>query len=577
LSSQAAAPSTSDSLAAMAAASAALPASADASSPDRRRRLTYLMLYRVVLISLVLGATTLLYWLGSVDPGAPSAAGLFGIIGATYLLTLIYAIWLRSGGRVALLAHIQLAGDLFVATVLVHMTGGAQSAYTFFFPLTVIGAAVVASRRATAWVAVSAAALFLLVGVLGWIGILPPLAGQYFRSYDLSAIDLSRSLGLNMAALVGVSVLALSLSGQLAVASATLAVERSVAADLLVLHSDVVRCLSSGLVTVDPTDQVLTINQVACDILATSPEAAAGAQVDRILPGLAARLGGLDERGSLQRAELMLNLGGRELVLGVSVSPLHDRDGNFRGRVVNFQDLTELRKMEQSVRQAERLAVVGKLAAGVAHEIRNPLASISGSIELLRQAPQADEESRALMEIVTREIDRLNGLLSDLLDYSNPRSLDIEPLDLAGLVRDTIGVFSQDRGFAAVAVELVASDQLGPIEMSGDAARLRQVLWNLLRNAAEAAARGGGHVWIEVTPGSSEVTIQIRDDGPGIRSEHRERVFEPFFTTKPRGTGLGLATVHSLVSDHAGSIRFDSSASGTSFEVRLPYTGTRTS
>ena len=219
----------------------------DASAPpDRRRRLTYLMLYRVVLISLVLGATTLLYLLGDVDPGRGSSLGLYGIIGVTYLLTLVYALWLRSGRGIARLAHIQLAGDLVIATVLMHMTGGAQSAYTFFFPLTVIGAAVVASRRATAWVAVSAAVLFLLTGLLGWAGVLEPLGVQYFQPQDLSTLELSRTLGLNLAALLGVSVLALSLSGQLQVASATLAVERSAAADLLVLHSDVVRCLSSG-------------------------------------------------------------------------------------------------------------------------------------------------------------------------------------------------------------------------------------------------------------------------------------------------------------------------------------------
>jgi two-component system sensor histidine kinase PilS (NtrC family) len=179
--------------------------------PDRRRRLTYLMLYRVVLISLVLGATTLLTLLGDVDPGRASSLGLYGIIGVTYLLTLVYALWLRSGRGVARLAHLQLAGDLVIATVVMHMTGGAQSAYTFFFPLTVIGAAVVASRRATQWVAVSAAALFLVAGLFGWS----------LRPQDVSAIELSRSLGLNMAALVGVSVLALALSRQLQVASAT--------------------------------------------------------------------------------------------------------------------------------------------------------------------------------------------------------------------------------------------------------------------------------------------------------------------------------------------------------------------
>ena len=208
------------------------------------------------------------------------------------------------------------------------------------------------------------------------------------------------------------------------------------------------------------------------------------------------------------------------------------------------------------MRQAERLAVVGGLAAGVAHEIRNPLASISGSIELLHQMPQADEDSRALMSIVTREIDRLNRLLTDLLDYANPRSLEIEPLDLAGLVRDTVGVFTQDRGLAGVTVELVGGDELGAIEMSGDAAKLRQVLWNLLRNAAEAAALGGGHVTIEVTPESSEVVIRVRDDGPGISAEHAQRVFEPRFTTKAagRGTGLGLYIARQAMQRSGGEV-----------------------
>jgi two-component system sensor histidine kinase PilS (NtrC family) len=563
----AAAPS--ESLAGLAAAGAAAPAPGRLESVDLRRRLTYLVLYRAALITLVLGATTVLYWLGDADLAAPSAMSLYGIIGVTYLLTLVYALWLRTATRPALLAHIQLAGDLVIASVLVHITGGAQSAYTFFFPLTVIGAALVSSRRATAWVAVSAASLFLLIGLFGWAGVLPALPGQYLRPYDLSAIELSRSLGLNLAALLGVSVLALTLSRQLQL-------ERGAAADLLVLHSDVVRCLSSGLVTVDPGDAVLTINQVACDILVTTPETAVGASVDRIVPGLAARLHQLGERASLQRAELELPRPGGAVVLGVSVSPLHDRGGRFLGRVVNFQDLTELRKMEHNVRHAERLAVVGGLAAGVAHEIRNPLASISGSIELLHQMPQVDDDSRALMSIVVREIDRLNGLLTDLLDYANPRPLRIEPLDLAGLVRDTVGVFGQDRGLGPVAIELVGGDELAPIEMSADAAKLRQVLWNLLRNAADAASRGGGHVSLELARHETEVELRVRDDGPGIPAEHRERVFEPFFTTKSQGTGLGLATVHSLVSDHRGTIQFETDERGTCFVVRLPYTAGRT-
>jgi two-component system, NtrC family, sensor histidine kinase PilS len=543
------------------------------STPDLRRRLTYLMLFRVALITLVLGATTLLYWLGDADLAAPGSLLLYGIIGTTYLLTIIYVGALRRLTRLSRLAHTQLAVDLVIASLLVHMTGGAQSAYTFFYPLTIIGAATVCSRDATIWVALAAALLFLLVGLLTWSGFLPAAAGLGAR--PVSPLDLSRSLGLNLAAIGGVSILALNLATQLQRTSASLASERTAAADLLTLHSDIVRCLSSGLLTVDPWDMVLTINESACEILSTRPGEAVGATVEKVLPGLSAQMKGLGPKGSIQRSELHVERPGRpDLVVGISVSPLADHGGRFLGRVVNFQDLTELRKMEVSVKQAERLAVVGRLAAAVAHEIRNPLASISGSIELLGQMPQSDEDGRALMGIVTREIDRLNGLVSDLLDYANPRPLKIAPIDVTELVRDTVRVFGQDRGLASVTVDTRMEER--GVRLHADAAKLRQVLWNLIRNAAEAAAQGGGHVVVELESGSHEVAVRVRDDGPGIPSEHRDRVFEPFFTTKSRGSGLGLATVLNLVTDHRGTVQLDSqSGRGTCFTVRLPYTGDR--
>src|SRR5690606_4727048 len=150
------------------------------------------------------------------------------------------------------------------------------------------------------------------------------------------------------------------------------------------------------------------------------------------------------------------------------------------------------------------------------------------------------------------------------------------PLDLAELVRDTVRVFGQDRSLAGVAVELVGEEDLPAVEMEGDAAKLRQVLWNLLRNAAEAAGRGGGRVRVELRRGDDEAQVRVEDDGPGIPPEHRDRLFEPFFTTKARGTGLGLATVHSLVTDHRGTIEVDSDPGrGTCFPVRLPYTAGR--
>lgn len=526
-------------------------------------------------MTLVLGATTFLYWLSDADLTAPSSIALYGIIAVTYALTIVYSVSLKGTEVAPWLPRAQLGGDLLVASLLVHVTGGAQSAYTFFFPLAIIGAALVASRRTAAAVALAATVLFLLVGVLGWLGVLPALPGQRFSPTGLSGIELARSLGLNLAGIVGVSVLALSLSRQLQVTSASLEVERTVAADLLTLHSDIVRCLSSGLITIDPTNNVSTINQAACDILGVEPDIS-GQPIGEVLPGLPDQLRSLTQDSALARGELAAaHRDGSKLVLGISVSPLFDHHGKFLGRVINFQDLTELRRMESNVRRAERLAMVGKLAAGVAHEIRNPLASISGSVELLRQMPQADDDSRTLMGIVNREIDRLNGLLTDLLDYANPRPIKIAPVDMAELVHDTVRVFQQDRDFESVSVDLDIDAQASE-PLAGDAAKLRQVVWNLLRNAAEAASKGGGHVSVAVKADDGGIILSVCDDGPGISEPDKRRVFEPFFTTKSKGTGLGLATVHGLVTDHRGTIDFDSDIGrGTCFTVTLPYTAGR--
>jgi two-component system sensor histidine kinase PilS (NtrC family) len=384
---------------------------------------------------------------------------------------------------------------------------------------------------------------------------------------DQTPAELGRSLGLNLAATAGVGVLSFILGDQLQRAAHSLATERRAVADLVTLHQDIVRSLSSGLVTVDPQWRVLTINQAATDILGIDAASAVGSDMERLLPGLRSKVGERDPRLPLRRADLELVRGERTLVVGISVSPLRDVHDAVVGRVINFQDLTELRRMEQQMRRAERMATLGQLSAGIAHEIRNPLASISGSIELLRQGHAASEEDDALMAIVNREIDRLNSLITDLLDWANPRPPQIVELDLAVLVDETVRVFRQDKS-TGVEVELSAPPAL---VMAGDAAKLRQVVWNLLRNAAEAAAAGGGHVAVAVGGGAETAEVAISDDGAGIPREHLSRVFDPFFTTKKRGTGLGLATCHSIVTDHGGTLDVTSNAGGgTRVVMRLP-------
>lgn len=545
----------------------------DVAATDLRRRLTYLMAFRVLLITLVLGATTLLYWLGDVDLSQPNSLVLYSIIACTYLLTLIYTRLLKDTWDHSRLASWQIVGDLVIASILVHVTGGVQSAYTFFFPLAIIGSAVVQNRRGAIIVALTAPLLFFSVSYLGWIGLLPTPVGQRFLPSDPSSLEFGRAIALNLAAIAGIGAMAVQLAAQLQKSSADVEVHRSVAADLLTLHENIVRCLTSGLITVDVDSRILAVNAAAIEILARDKGARVGSKLAKLSPPLAKLLAESPAGEEARRGEVTHQSDqGDEIVLGVSISPLYDHRSKTVGRIVNFQDLTEVRELEEKIKRAERLAVIGTLAAGIAHEIRNPLASISGSVELLSTAPNADEDSGALMDIVSREIERLNALVTDLLAYANPRAPKMIEIDVCEVIRDTLRVFAQNTEFGDVRAEFEGDSHERTLQVNADPEQIRQIIWNLLRNGAEAAAAGGEQVWVSVEAAEHHAVLRFRDNGAGIPREFLAKVFDPFFTTKAKGTGLGLAMVHSTVIEHGGTISVDSEAGqGTSFEVRLPY------
>ena len=532
-------------------------------------RLTWLMMLRTVVISLVLGLSLWLGALADVSVTAPSQLMLFGVVVVTYLGTIVYAVLLRRGVAADRLVWPQLAGDLAVTTALVYVTGGAQSAYTFFFALSVVGAGAVKLRRGALVIAALSVALIVAVSVAAWTQALPlPMLPQV-SPWQQSARDLAAALGLNLAALIGVGVLSSIFGGELQRTQTSLAQQSQVAADLVALNRDIVRSLSSGLITVDREGRILTINETAIELLGARG-AMVGRPVDEAMPGLGPRLAILAERDALRRTDLMLPAAADAATrtLGISVSPLRDDRDRMIGRVVNFQDLTELRKLEETMRRAERLATVGQLAAGIAHEIRNPLAAISGSIELLSHSAPVSDDDQALMAIVLREVDRLNALIAELLDYANPRPREVQEVDLAALLDDTAAALRMDRTWGTIAIEVDALPR--PLTILGDAAKLRQVLWNLARNGVEAAGSGGGHVWLRGTADAAQVHIVVEDDGAGIAAEHVPRIFDPFFTTKAGGTGLGLATCHAIVAEHGGVIAVDSApGAGTRFTIRL--------
>jgi two-component system sensor histidine kinase PilS (NtrC family) len=528
---------------------------------DLGKRVALLLLLRTLVVTVVLSLSLWLLVSGR-TPQRLAMWAQIGVIVATYASSIVFGVLLLRGFSPKRVARPMHANDLVLTSALVYITGGAQSPYMFLYALSIVSAGALSYRRGATIVMIASAAAAIGVSLFAWLHVLDLPLGEV-HPWDQTGVELVRSLGINIAALSGVGALAFIFGDQLQKGAETLATTRRAAADLLTLHHDIVRSLSSGLITTTPEGYILSANHIAADILGVPAEQLVGGPVDKVMPGVAALIA--DNR---QRADLSIPTRHHRMVmLGVTVSPLRNQRDDVIGRVINFQDLTELRRLELHARRAERLATVGQLAAGVAHEIRNPLASISGSIELLRQAPQS-EDDRTLMAIVHREIQRLNVLIGDLLDYANPRPSQPIDFDLGTLVTETLQVAKSEAAFADVEL---ASEVDSPLVICADPAKLRQVVWNLVRNASDAAVAGGKHVRVEARGVGKDALITVADDGPGIAKDVVARIFDPFVTTKKKGTGLGLATCHAVISEHGGRIDVETEAGkGTKMIVTLP-------
>jgi two-component system sensor histidine kinase PilS (NtrC family) len=261
---------------------------------------------------------------------------------------------------------------------------------------------------------------------------------------------------------------------------------------------------------------------------------------------------------------------GLRVRLGYSIFPLSTEGGETTGLVITFQDLTHIRTMEETTRRQDKLAAVGRVAAGIAHEVRNPLASMRGSIQVLRSEMQADPSQAELMDIVLRESDRLNRIITDFLTYARPRTPSLAEIDIREPLRETFTLLRHSPELRdGHTLEESLPDE--PVRAMADAASIKQVFWNLARNAL-AAMPEGGRLRAELTRAEHRrVRITFTDTGRGMSPEQVERLFEPFSLSTTGGTGLGLSIVYQIVRDHGGTITVRSrEGHGTTITVELP-------
>ncbi len=540
---------------------------------EAMRIVTYLMLVRTALATVLMLSVVVLAWTMELPENLSSPFGrfIFGLLATTYLASLAYAISIKSIQDPIRFADIQIGVDLVLVTLLVHATGGAQSGYTFLYLIDVVAVSSLPKGFGAASVAVASALLFVCISLLGYSKILPPITGQTVFPWDLTREDLIFRVVVFLAGLVSVGSLGVGLALQRRKVGERLAKHQQMVGDLASLHQNTIRCLSSGLVTTTLDGTITTMNDAACDILGLTDAPPIGQKLVSHIPSLEPLLSKTGALGRVLRDEVdAVRIDGVVRHLGLSATPLSDHTGNVIGRVIHFQDLTDLRHMEQMVARAERLASIGRLAANIAHEIRNPLAGISGSVEVLKRLSSADPETHSLVDIAVREVDRVNALISNLLDYARPRTEERGRLDLGEMVTEIARIFEQERRTKEVRLQLHAQDGVWVEAASG---QMQQVLWNLLRNAVDAMPEGGT-IYVATAQKNAqpaEAILMVRDTGVGIARDDLDHIFEPFFSRKTGGTGLGLATTARIVEDHKGTIDVLSQpGKGTTFTVRLP-------
>jgi two-component system sensor histidine kinase PilS (NtrC family) len=528
----------------------------------RRRRIGYFMLVRLGMLALFTVVAGVLAWQNDRDFDALYHGFAWGTLMVGYGLTIVYARLLPRVRDLDLFAWLQTTTDILLAAVVVQMSGGTSSGFVSLYLIAVLGAATMGGGRQTWAAAGTCALIYGTTSLLEILGELEPLTlGQ--PSPPLPPLELAQACARTLAGLFGVTVLSSFLDKQLT--SSTLQLR-----DLRAMNEDILRSLASGLLGVDNDGRVIYSNPAARSILGLRDDDRLR-PVAELLPGVEpwlAPMGG-EVGGPPEHWELEVRTRAEQTVhLGVGASPLLDGRGRTLGRLIHFQDVTRMHELAEEVRRSERLAAVGSLAASVAHEIRNPLAAIRGSAELLGSAPLQDDDAR-LLAIILRESTRLSALVTDMLAFTRPRPPQRARASLGRVAREALEHFRADPANAGVELELRADDDVPDVEV--DAAQLAQVLWNLLRNAAEAMG-GRGTVTLEVRARADhgEVELTVIDEGPGIPDDHRERIFDPFFTTKERGTGFGLAIVHRIVHDNGGAIELSSTPEhGTAFRLRF--------
>ena len=549
----------------------------DLDQKETLSRLQLLMFLRVGFVSLLLGVAIVIQVRETRTYFGEILNAHYFLITLIYFLTFIYIVALKYTKKLFKFAYLQLLIDTIFITAIIYTTGGIESIFSFLYLLNIISGGIILYRYGGMIIASFSSILYGAFLDLSYYGLINPISYRFPYIQEYQSSEIFYMILVNVAAFYLVAFLSGFLSEQIQKSRAELKAKQKDIVDLEMLKENIIQNISSGLVALDEHSKIIVFNKGAERIFNIDSRDAIRKDISDIIPHIMPYLkvhsphkfSQLSYKGKEdQQIDLLLN-----------ISPLKEYDGRNKGKILVFQDTTRIREMEQEVKRMEDMAMLGELAAGIAHEIRNPLASISGSIQVLNDSLSKEEAhiNRRLIEIILREVSRLDHLVNDFLQFARPQRIEIEEFELNQLIMDTLYLFQNSQSWS----EHLDIDTkiMSPLTIKSDPHQLKQVLWNVFLNASEAMPKGGlisisAQKETDSTSSSESVEsvrIKIEDNGPGLDPKIAKDIFQPFSTTKKDGSGLGLAIVKRLVEGLGGKVSGENLArEGTTITIILP-------
>ena len=517
-------------------------------------RIKALITFRALFITILLGSAFLfkIEYLGSPQPKLIS----YFII-VLYSLTIVYSLLITRLKNLLLFGYVQLILDVLAEISLIYITGGIESWFSFTLILTVLSSSIVMNKRAGYIIASLSSILYGTMLDLQFFQMLPiEYEGVVTEKQFLFNVFM------HIIAFYSTAYLAGYLSHSLEKTVRKLEEKDTHLKGLELFNTKVIESLPSGLFTTNVNGHILIFNHTAEEITGIKKENAIGNPITDALPFLSLPL----ENGRYEK--IMDTNANCEKIIGITVSDLKDINGNETGFIGIFQDLTQIKKLESEMQYKEKWAAIGELSANIAHEIRNPLAALKGSVEMLREDKLPEKHKERLMTIALSEMERLNKIISDFLTYSSPKPLEIQRIDLHSVLDRTLDLLKNAEHKGGVSIK---KEYEGQLFIEADPEKLSQVFWNLGVNAFEAMGNEG-ELTVSTKNDRDNAIISFSDTGPGISKSDIDKIFYPFFTKKERGTGLGLAIAYRIIEEHNGRLTVTSrSGIKTTFEIILGH------